>query len=305
MPRRCRLALALILLCGLLLANDSSLWQEYGLVRSSTTHYPRYILTAYQMKDLTGALAAWEWLRSADGRPCDLASFCTAEGKRTLIFDDNYVLAFDGSPPHKAEVDAALQSLPDKRDSSLPAILTFLPRQDLVQNSTRYVLGPASAQAFLPELAASDLGFDKGAEAQVAEYKVANSSRPVRLVIFYFATPQLARLHTIAFKLIPGARVKRSAFLVAVVLPPATDEQSDMLLSRVEYQANVTWNEVPPPSPIKPLYSLLLNIIYLSIILTAICLAGGLIYAGMRLYRRRYGQLEADEAMITLRLTGD
>jgi hypothetical protein len=31
----------------------------------------------------------------------------------------------------------------------------------------------------------------------------------------------------------------------------------------------------------------------------------GLIYAGMRLYRRRFGSLEADEAMTTLHLTED
>jgi hypothetical protein len=257
------------------------------------------------MKDLTGALAAWEWLRSAKGRTCDLASFCSEEGKRTLIFEDNYVLSFDGARPRKADVDAIVKSLPDKRDTSLPAILTFLPRQGLVPNSARYVLGPASEQAFIPQLAGTDVGFDKGAEAQVADYNVGNTGGRVRLVIFYYPTPEMARLHTVAFKLIPGTQVKRSAFLVAIVFPPATQEQSDTLLSRVQYEANITWNEVPPPSPIKPLYSLLLNIIYLSIILSGICLAGGLIYAGMRLYRRRYGHLEADEAMITLRLTGE
>jgi hypothetical protein len=29
---------------------------------------------------------------------------------------------------------------------------------------------------------------------------------------------------------------------------------------------------------------------------------GGVFYAGMRLYRRRYGTLEADESMVTLHL---
>jgi len=34
-------------------------------------------------------------------------------------------------------------------------------------------------------------------------------------------------------------------------------------------------------------------------------LLGGLVYAAMRLYRRRYGTLEAEEAMTTLHLTGE
>ncbi|MFL6415978.1 MAG: hypothetical protein ACJ74Y_09965, partial [Bryobacteraceae bacterium] len=78
----------------------------------------------------------------------------------------------------------------------------------------------------------------------------------------------------------------------------------DTLLSRVQYEAKITWNEVPPPSPIKPLYQLLTDIIYLSVLLSALCLAAGLFYASIRIYRRRYGTLESEEAMTTLNLTG-
>jgi hypothetical protein len=85
----------------------------------------------------------------------------------------------------------------------------------------------------------------------------------------------------------------------------ATDQQADTLLSRVEYEAKITWNDTPPPPPIKPLFQLLLNIIYASILLSAIGLTAGLMYAGMRWYRRNYGHLEADEAMTTLHLTSD
>ena len=34
-------------------------------------------------------------------------------------------------------------------------------------------------------------------------------------------------------------------------------------------------------------------------------LVGGLVYGGMRLYRRRFGSLDAEEAMTTLHLTGE
>jgi hypothetical protein len=98
---------------------------------------------------------------------------------------------------------------------------------------------------------------------------------------------------------------KRSDVLVAVVLGAKSAEQADTMLSRVQYEAKVIWNEIPPPSPIKPLYQLLSNIIYLSCILSALCLTAGLMYAGMRIYRRRYGQLESEEAMTTLHLEGE
>ncbi len=302
MSRCCSLALFSILLTSSLLADDQALWREYGLVHTETSTRARLTVTTYEMKDLTGALAAWEWLRSAKARTCDLASFCTEDGNQVVVFDDNYVLAFQGIPK-KADVDAAFAALPNKRDTSLPAILTFLPRQGIVRDSARYVLGPASLQAFAPELASAKPGFNEGGEAQVAEYQVGTAAEPVRLAIFYYATPEMARLHAINFKLVAGTHVKRSGVLVAVVFGPATDRQADTLLSRIQYEAKITWNDVPPPSPIKPLYQLLLNIMYLSIVLSAICLTAGLIYAGMRLYRRRYGQLESDEAMTTLHLT--
>jgi hypothetical protein len=256
------------------------------------------------MKDLTGALAAWEWLRSPEGRTCDLAEFCTAEPNRTVVSQDNYVVLFQGKAT-KSQVDRFLGALPNKKGTSLPAILTFLPHQGLIPDSARYVLGPASLKTFAPELASSDPGFDQGAEAQVAEYRVGNSGQPIHLALFYYPSPEMARLHTINFKLMPDAHVKRSGVLVAIVYGSASPAQADTLLSRVEYEAKITWNETPPPSPIRPLYRLLMNIIYLSIVLSGICLLAGLMYAGMRIYRRRYGTLETDEAMTTLHLTGE
>ncbi len=305
MSRCCSLIVGAALLAVSLFGDDQALWREYGFVHSEASRRGKLSVTTYQMKDPTGALAAWEWLRSAKGRVCGLASFCTEDVDRTVIADYNYVIEFRGAVPNKADVDAVFTALPDKRNSSLPAILTYLPRQGLVADSARYVLGPVSLQAFAPELAGAKPGFDQGAEAQVAEYKVRDSLPPVRLAIFYYATPEMARMHAARFKLVPGAHVKRSGVLVPVVFGPGADEQADTLLSRIQYEAKIVWNDVPPPSPIKPLYQLLLNIMYLSIILSALCLLAGLIYAAMRIYRRRYGTLETDEAMTTLHLRGD
>lgn len=304
MPRSSVLAIGLLLLSNSLLADDAALWKEYGLVNTSTGSHGKTSWTASRFKDLTGALGAWEWQRPLDSRPCDLNGFCAANARETLIADDNYLLRFVGHPT-SAEFHAISQVLPDKRDTSLPAILTFIPREGLVANSARYVLGPASLTAFAPQLSGANPGFDQGAEAQVAEYTVRNDPNRVRLALFYFPTSSLARLHSRDLKAVPGAQVKRSGVLVAAVFGAASQSAADTLLSRIQYEAKITWNDTPPPSPIKPLYRLLLNIMYLSILLSAICLMAGLIYAGMRIYRRKYGNLEADEAMTTLHLSGD
>ena len=305
MSRSRGIVFAALIVAGLLPAqNQAELWKEYGLVHADAGKIGKLSYTACRMKDLTGSLAAWEWQRSPAGKPCDLAPFCTQDGGRTVVLNENYLVVFDSGAPHKADVDMALMALPNKTDTALPAILTFIPRNGLVPNSAKYLLGRASLRAFAPEVGSADPGFEQGAEGQVAEYKLSNETNPLKLVVFYYPTPEMARLHTVPLKQAIGSHVKRSGVLIAAVMGNATDQQADTLLSRVQYEAKITWNDAPPPGPIKPLYALLLNIMYLSILLTALCLVAGLIYAGMRVYRRRYGQLEADEAMTTLHLTG-
>jgi hypothetical protein len=306
MLRSYQLALAFLsfLVSPLWGQHNSSLWKEYGFVSDQVSQAGKRSVHSYRFKDLTGALAAWESMRSPEARACELAPICAKRGNDVLISTDNYVLQLTGPAPAKAEVDAAINALPDRHETSLPAILTFLPQAGLVPNSTRYVLGPESLKAFAPELAEAQPGFEQGAEAQIAAYQMGKGN-PVRLALFYYPTPEMARLHSVDFKLHAGQHVKRSGVLVAVVLGPATDEAADTLLSRVGYEAKITWNETPPPNPIKPLYQLLINIVYLSAILSALCITAGLIYAGMRLYRRRYGTLDSEEAMTTLNLSGD
>jgi hypothetical protein len=304
MPRRQRLICASLLFATCVFADDPALWREFGLVDTQTIQQGGRAITAYRMKDLTGALAAWEWQRTPGDHPCAVNSFCAQDGKRALITEDNYLLSIKGPAPSEAQFAALLKTLPNLRDTSLPAILTFIPRNGLVPNSSRYVLGPDSLQTFAPELSRIKPGFEQGAEAQVAQYDLAKKVR-AHLAIFNYPTPEMARLHAPEFKSIPNVHVKRSGVLLAMVYGGATEAQANTLLSRIEYEARITWNDVPPPNPIKPLYRLLLNIMWMSIALSALALFAGLIYAGMRLYRRRYGSLEADEAMTTLHLTGD
>lgn len=305
MSRRSGVIIGCFFLAASLFADDAALWREYGLVRTETAKRPKFTVTTYQMKDATGALAAWEWQRSERGRRCDWTAFCTDDGNRIVVNDDNYIVVFEGGRPNKEQVESELKALPNKRGTSLPPILTFLPREGLTPNSARYILGAESLAAFAPELIAARPGLEEAGEAQVASYRVGKNGAPIRLALFYYPTPGMARLHAIDFKRLPNMHVKRSGPLVAIVFSPATDSQADTLLSRVEYAAKITLNETPPPSLIKPLYQLLTNIIVLSLILSGICLLAGLMYAGMRIYRRRYGTLEGDEAMTTLHLAGD
>jgi hypothetical protein len=286
---------------------DPAVFKEFGFVSSDSAEYRgkagKGTVVAYQMNDATGALAAWDWMRQPDAHHCELDEHCAAQADGTLLTYANYVVHFDGFAPKKPEWKAFTASLPSPHPSDLPPVVNFVPLKDVVPNSARYILGPESLRAVAPELASARVGFDQGAEAHYTAYKV--DGGVVKLILFDYPSPEMARLHTVDFKLVSGAQVKRSGVLVAVVLPGSSEKQGEAVLDQIKYQAKILWNEPPPSNPVPKLYSLLMSIIIASLILVALCLAAGLIYGGMRLYRRRYGSLEDEEAMTTLHLTGD
>ena len=234
-------------------ASDGPLFHELGSVASESAQYSgpgsRQVITALQVRDSTGALATWEWMRNPDDRSCELAPYCAQNNNRTVLWDGaNYVLVLEGAKATKAEVADLISKLPERRESSLPPLLSFIPHTDLVPNSARYVLGPVSLSRVAPELTNAQPGFDSGAEAHYTSYKVNGGF--VRLALFYYPTPEMARAHTVNFKLVPGTSVKRSGVLVAVVLPGATQQQGDTLLSQIEYEGRITWNETQQANPV-------------------------------------------------------
>jgi hypothetical protein len=307
-PRSCSLVLIILAtawasLAQNVIAQSDALWHEFGLAQQTNAKIGKANATLYRMNDLTDAIAAWEWQRGPAFHPCTLESFCSTDGKHTVLTSANYFIAIDG-PVTKTDLVPFLAALPNKHKTALPPILDYLPRKNLVPNSARYLLGPESLKTFAPQLTSLKPDFEQGAEAQVADYKTDNGSN-LKLAVFYYPSPEMARLHTAAFRQIQGFQVKQSSVLVALVFGGATDQQANDLLNQIQYEAKITWNDIPPPSPIKPLYQLLRDIIFFSGVLVALCSVAGLIYAGIRLYRRRFGTLEEDEAMTTLNLSGD
>src|SRR6185436_14584235 len=98
---------------------------------------------AYRLKDPTGALAAFEWLRPADATALKLAPYAASSGNRSLVLMGNYVLSFEGNRPTPEDLKQIFVFLPKYDQSSLPALRNYVPTNRLIVNSERYVLGPA------------------------------------------------------------------------------------------------------------------------------------------------------------------
>ena len=83
-----------------------------------------------------------------------------------------------GSPPSAR----ALEELP-------PA----LPSSGMIRGSAKYLLGPLAVARVLPSFPANLIGFDRGAEVQIAQYST-GSPTPLTLMAISYPTPQIARM---------------------------------------------------------------------------------------------------------------
>lgn len=156
--------------------------------------------------------------------------------------------------------------------------------------------GPESLKLFFPGVSATLAGFHYGAEAAVADYPSG-----LRMALFSYPLPMIARDRAAEFAKIPDAFVKRTGPLVAVVLHPSDGNAAEALLAKVRYQATVTTGQAPK-SKKDNAGDLLLNIFFLIGILIAFCLASGLMFGFIRLLVLRSRASGEDEEILTLHL---
>jgi hypothetical protein len=282
---------------------DAAIWDEYGLKESETAVYEqgkqKFTVTGYRLQDTTGAMAAFEWQRPADARESDLAPLAARTAKDLILAHGNYLLYFKGFVPSAEELNAVLNSFLSVDATPLPNLPAYFPAKDLVPNSDRYILGPASLAKFDAGIPPSVAAFHLGTEAQIGVFH--NPKGDLTLALFNYPTPQIAMQKVSDFEKLPGTVAKRSGPLVAVILAPADADAAERLLAQVRYEVQITLNERVPRAG-ENAGTMLLNIFILTGILIVFCVIAGLFVGGFRtvLLGRRKGA-DADP-MILLHL---
>jgi hypothetical protein len=282
---------------------DRPVWDEYGFDRAEQGVYKsganKLTATAYRLKDPTGALAAFEWLRPPEATPLKLAPYAAATGNRSLVLMGNYVLSFEGNRPTPEDLKQIFVFLPKYDQSSLPALRNYVPATRLIPNSERYVLGPASLEKFEPRIAPSLAAFHLGAEAQLARYK--GKGGELQLALFSYPTPQMARERLDAFQKVPGTVAKRSGPLVAVIVSPPDADDAERVLSEVRYEPTITWSEKIPKPQGNP-GDMLMGICILAAVLIGLSVLFGFFLGGFRVALARFGIGSAHESFTSLDL---
>jgi hypothetical protein len=283
--------------------SDKAIWDEYGLKEAESSSYTNenthLAVAAYRFVDTTGSLAAFQWLRPGDAKSLKAGDMAVETPNGLIVVYGNYLLSFDGYKPMADELMPVFASWHNVDGTPLPTWIGYFPSRDLVPNSERYVLGPASLAKFDPGISPSIAGFHLGTEAQFGIFHSPKGN--MALAVFNYPTPQIAMQKLGDFEKVPGAVVKRTGPLIAVLLSPPDADAAERLLAQVRYDVQVTLNERVPGATDNP-GNMLVAIFTLAGFLIVFCVIAGLFVGGFRtiLFGRRKGA--AADPMILLNL---
>lgn len=282
-----------------------AIWEEYGFEEAEQAGYTAadgaFTATAWRLADSTGAMGAFQWQQPAGAHPSDLGKLAVESPGTVLLAFGNYLFRFDGRRPEIRELAYLFDVLPRLDQSSLPALSDYLPARNLAPNSERYVLGPATLEAFEPRIPPAVAAFHYGTEAQLGRFQT--GAGQMSLAIFSYPTPQIARERIVEFQKLPGAVAKRTGPIIAVILSPPDDNEAQKLLSQIRYKASLTWSEYTENKR-ENVVDLVLVALKLTGVVLLFCLVSSLAFAGLRqLTQKVFGHAGADEPMITLHLS--
>jgi len=290
-------------------AQDAGLYQEFGFISAEQAPYTatpgnnpgkRFIATAWRLRDSTGALALFEARRPDNATPAKLSALSAKTPDGAIFAYGNYVFQVSGDVPEQTDLEMLFAQLPQLDQAPLPALASNLPRDGLIPNSERYILGPASLARFEPRISPSLAAFHLGTEAQLARYRTPRGD--LSLAIFSYPTPNIAREREEEFAKLPGTIAKRSGPLVGVIVQPPEPDAAERVLAGVRYEANLTLNEKVPVNQGLLGYKLFLNIFVLTGVLVALSIVVGIGFGGFRILRRKLGKPGNEDPFQLLRI---
>jgi len=286
-----------------LTVSEQKLWSEYGLQEAEQAQYEgptgKFSATAYRLHDSTTALGAFDWQRPKSAKQSQLGKLAVETPDGSMLAHGNYLLVFQGVTPKFAELEPLLQSLPKLDQSPLPALKDNLPSSGLAPNSERYIVGPVGLDEFYPGIPAGVAGFHLGSEAQIGTF--GQGGEEMKLAIFSYPTPNIARERLAEMEKLSGAMAKRTGPLVAVILAPKNADAAERLLSQIRYQASISWSQYVPTRR-DNIGDLVINAFILIGVLLTFSTVAGLAFGGLRLLTRRARKGGEPEAMTVLHL---
>jgi hypothetical protein len=281
-------------------AEHAGIIREYGFVSGERREYSkensRLTVTLWRMQDATGSFGLFTFLREAGMQGVEAEDRIAQAPGRWLIQRGPYVIDIAGQGISAEEAKLLLAVLPAVRGSEnvLPTLPAYLPEEGLVDQSPKLLLGPVAFERLEKHLPSSAIGFEMGAEAEFAQYRVGGDN--LRLLLVSYPTPQMAAKKLQSFLQLPSVAegqagrkvfIQRKGSLLAFVLDAREQSAAESLLDRVHYESTITWNEYVP-SARDNLANLLLAIFTLTGFVLLFAIVAGISFGGFRVFAKKF-----------------
>ncbi|MGZ4732528.1 MAG: DUF6599 family protein [Terriglobales bacterium] len=290
---------------------NADLLKEYGLTDFESGTYTgedgrKVALKAIRFADASGAYGAFTYYKMPQMLKESIPDQGSSLNERVLFYRGNILVdaVFEKlSAMSAASLRELSQALPRPAGNAgnLPSLPAYLPKSGYVKNTAKYVMGPVGLDKIRAPLSAQLVDFNASAEVAMGTYQT--SGGVVTLMLIAYPTPQLAAEHlrridaanqpntqpqsgspiTIAGPMFD----KRTGPMVVIATGAVSQAEARALLSAVNYEADVTWNENTYQNKKNNLANLLLNVFLLCGILMVFAGVAGLAFGGIRIFFNR------------------
>jgi hypothetical protein len=249
------------------------------------------------MQDATGSFGLYTYYGKPGMSEKKTGPFSATGPDRYLLQRGPYLLQIDGqglSADEAAEIAEAMPPLSKGRENLIPPLPGFLPDKDRVPQSQKYFIGPQVYKRVVNRIPVSAIGFDLGAEAALAQYRI--NGRDMQLLLVSYPTPQFAAKKLQDFQSLPTLTqpnngktlfIERKSSLVAFVMDAPDLAATEQLLGSITYAADVTWNEYVPTRK-DNVGVMMMSIFSLAGFLLLFSFVAGLAFGGVRVLAKRF-----------------
>ena len=284
-------------------ATNADVLKEYGFMDYEAATYTRddgrkLSIKAARFADASGAYGAFTFYQTPDMLDESIGDQGRSLNQRVLFYRGNILINANFqqlSAMSAAELRELADDLPrvSGTSSNLPTLPSYLPKQNLQKSTSRYIQGPNALAKINSPLPARYVDFDKGAEVMLANYSITGSSATLMLV--GYPTPQIAgeELRNIQVaeqkNQIAGAPImeRRTGPILVLVSGSLSEADARTLLSSVNYDADVTWNQNTYHSLRDNPGGLIVGVITLAGIIVGLSVVVGIAFGGFRVVIKR------------------
>jgi hypothetical protein len=311
---------------------NAALLKEYGFTDFESATYTRddgrkLTLKAARFADASGAYGTFTYYKLPQMLKETIPDQAASLNERVLFYRGNILVdvVFEKlSAMSAAELRELSQALPLPAGNTrnLPSLPAYLPKPGYVKNTAKYVVGPVGLEKISSPIPQQLVDFSVGSEVALGTYQTSDGQ--ATLILISYPTPQIAAEHLRQLDAArqpnpqqPGSAAtlnigpifdKRTGPMLVIATGAISQGDAKSLLSAVNYEADVTWNENTYTGKKNNLGNLLLNVFMLCAILMAFSAVAGLAFGGIRIFFNRILpesllHRKKDEEFISLNLT--